>query len=51
MFAPEPGLYRAADHSGESNSPFPTLSSEDREAIGRVAYAEAGNQGEEGSRR
>ena len=31
-----------------SNSPFWVLSFEDREAIGRVAYAEAGNQGEEG---
>ncbi len=29
-------------------SPFPILSYEDREAIGRVTYAEAGNQGEEG---
>ena len=29
-------------------SPFPVLSYEDREAIGRVTYAEAGNQGEEG---
>jgi spore germination cell wall hydrolase CwlJ-like protein len=29
-------------------SPFPMLSYEDREAIGRVTYAEAGNQGEEG---
>ena len=29
-------------------SPFPILSFEDREAIGRVTYAEAGNQGEEG---
>jgi spore germination cell wall hydrolase CwlJ-like protein len=29
-------------------SPFPVLSFEDREAIGRVTYAEAGNQGEEG---
>jgi spore germination cell wall hydrolase CwlJ-like protein len=29
-------------------SPFPILSFEDREAIGRVSYAEAGNQGEEG---
>jgi cell wall hydrolase len=31
-----------------SGSPFPILSFEDREAIGRVAYAEAGNQGAEG---
>jgi spore germination cell wall hydrolase CwlJ-like protein len=31
-----------------SNSSFTALSLEDREAIGRVAYAEAGNQGEEG---
>jgi spore germination cell wall hydrolase CwlJ-like protein len=31
-----------------SNSSLPALSWEDREAIGRVAYAEAGNQGEEG---
>ena len=29
-------------------SPFPILSFEDREAIGRVTYAEASNQGEEG---
>ena len=29
-------------------SSFPILSFEDREAIGRVSYAEAGNQGEEG---
>ena len=29
-------------------SPYPVLSYEDREAIGRVTYAEAGNQGEEG---
>jgi hypothetical protein len=29
-------------------SPFPILSFEDRDAIGRVTYAEAGNQGEEG---
>jgi spore germination cell wall hydrolase CwlJ-like protein len=29
-------------------SPYPMLSYEDREAIGRVTYAEAGNQGEEG---
>ena len=29
-------------------SPYPILSFEDREAIGRVTYAEAGNQGEEG---
>jgi hypothetical protein len=29
-------------------SSFPVLSFEDREAIGRVTYAEAGNQGEEG---
>ncbi len=29
-------------------SPFPLLSFEDREAIGRVTYAEAGNQDEEG---
>ena len=29
-------------------SPLPILSFEDREAIGRVTYAEAGNQGEEG---
>lgn len=31
-----------------SSWPLPALSFEDREAIGRVAYAEAGNQGEEG---
>jgi hypothetical protein len=31
------------------DSPYPILSFEDREAIGRVTYAEAGNQGEEGS--
>ena len=29
-------------------SPFSILSFEDREAIGRVTYAEAGKQGEEG---
>lgn len=29
-------------------SPFPSLSYEDRDALGRVSYAEAGNQGEEG---
>lgn len=29
-------------------SPFPYLSYEDRDALGRVSYAEAGNQGEEG---
>jgi hypothetical protein len=31
-----------------ATSPFPILSFEDRDAIGRVTYAEAGNQGEEG---
>jgi spore germination cell wall hydrolase CwlJ-like protein len=30
------------------SSPLPMLSYEDREAIGRITYAEAGNQGEEG---
>lgn len=29
-------------------APVPILSAEDRDALGRVAYAEAGNQGEEG---
>lgn len=30
------------------NSAYPALSWEDREAIGRITYAEAGNQGEDG---
>lgn len=30
------------------NSPYPQLTSEDCDAIGRIAYAEAGNQGDEG---
>lgn len=30
------------------NSPYPPLTYEDRDAIGRIAYAEAGNQGDEG---
>ena len=56
-------IYRRATRTPKSNrmplpgeplqaswpgSPFPILSYEDREAIGRVTYAEAGNQGEEG---
>ncbi len=34
--------------AGGPGSPFPLLSWDDREAIGRVTYAEAGNQGEDG---
>lgn len=37
-----------ASYSGWPGSAYPMLSYEDREAIGRVTYAEAGNQGEEG---
>ena len=37
-----------APYASLSGSPYPLLSYEDREAIGRVTYAEAGNQGEEG---
>jgi hypothetical protein len=47
-FAPELVPWAGQAQQTWSNSPFPALSSEDREAIGRVAYAEAGNQGEEG---
>lgn len=37
----------ASASAGTAALPF-ALSAEDREAIGRIAYAEAGNQGEEG---
>ena len=37
-----------APYASLPGSPYPLLSYEDREAIGRVTYAEAGNQGEEG---
>jgi cell wall hydrolase len=46
--APEPVPWTGQTRRTSSNSPFPALSFEDREAIGRVAYAEADNQGEEG---
>jgi hypothetical protein len=47
-FAPELVPWSGQTQQTSPNSPFSTLSSEDREAIGRVTYAEAGNQGEEG---
>jgi spore germination cell wall hydrolase CwlJ-like protein len=37
-----------ASYASPPGSPFPILSYDDRDAIGRVTYAEAGNQGEEG---
>lgn len=42
------GPVRAAARSGPNPTPPPTLSAQDRDALGRVAYAEAGNQREEG---
>ena len=44
------GTGRRADASPNCTSPLCSLplSAEDRDALGRVAYAEAGNQGEEG---
>jgi spore germination cell wall hydrolase CwlJ-like protein len=46
-FAPELAPWVDEVQHGSNSRPS-ALSSEDREAIGRVAYAEAGNQGEEG---
>ena len=42
------GTGNAAPPGCEPPGCFPTLSAEDRDALGRLAYAEAGNQGEEG---
>jgi hypothetical protein len=42
------GTGNAGPPGCEPSGCFPALSAEDRDALGRLAYAEAGNQGEEG---